>query len=287
MLRIFGAVLAVICCAVVAAGFGAGVHRAGDSLALLRPVAGFGCAVAVVMLRGRWIRGCAALAAIAAAVTVIPVFLPQAPGGDLRIYSKNLWARNREWASVAEDILASDVDVVMLQEVSDSNRAVMVMLQDAFPHQHFCRFSGWSGIAVLSRSAMVGEGLCSTRRGLAGMQISHEGREVWVASVHIHWPWPENSLPAEQAIQAAFDRMEGPVVVAGDFNIFPWTRRVRDVATASGSVLAGPIGATYRVRGLPLPIDMVLAPGGGHVTLRPLLGSDHRGLLADVAIEPR
>ena len=76
-------------------------------------------------------------------------------------------------------------------------------------------------------------------------------------------------------------------MMAGDFNQMPWSHRVRALADAAGGVLAGPARATYHLRGAPLPIDHVVAPGGGAVRpARPTLGADHRGIVADVTLAP-
>ena len=74
--------------------------------------------------------------------------------------------------------------------------------------------------------------------------------------------------------------------MAGDFNSVPWTRRVSRLKSLSRTRLAGPTFVTLRHKRLPLsiPIDFVFAPGGGQVELRPLLGSDHHGLLAKVKL---
>ena len=48
-----------------------------------------------------------------------------------------------------------------------------------------------------------------------------------------------------------------------------------------------PVRPTFWLEGVPLLLDHVHAPGGGQVTYRPLLGSDHLGVLADVVLDAR
>ena len=116
--------------------------------------------------------------------------------------------------------------------------------------------------------------------------MSIDDQSVWLASVHIPWHWPINSrvneLEAEQMLKA----LDGPIVMAGDFNSVPWTRRVSRLKTLSRTRMAGPAFLTLRHGRLPLPlpIDFVFSPGGGEVELRPLFGSDHHGLLATVKL---
>ncbi|SEW38999.1 Uncharacterized conserved protein YafD, endonuclease/exonuclease/phosphatase (EEP) superfamily [Cognatiyoonia koreensis] len=265
-------------------GFGGWLHPAGDSLSLLRPVFGVLCLIGLFLLRPAWLRRAMGIAVLSVAATVVPAFVGQKDGGDLRLYAKNLWWANSQIELVAADILAADVDVVMLQEVSKRTAHVLDLLADQFPYQHWCRHNEWMGEAVVSRIPMSGEGICTSTRGAAAAPIDIDGATVWVASVHIPWPWPYKSMTNEAEVGAVLKGLEGPVVVAGDFNMFPWTKRVRDVAAASGTELVGPTRATLTLWEMPLPIDHVLAPGGGSVERRPLLGSDHRGLIADVRI---
>ena len=265
-------------------GFAGALHPAADTLALARPVfAVLALTGALVAPRRSWRLGFAALG-IAALATLAPALRPQPAGGDIRIYSKNLWAPNDDPARVVSDIEAAGVDAVFLQEVSRWNDTVLGLLAPQFPHQKFCRFSGWGGVAVASRLPFDGDGLCSREQGLAAAPVRIAGDRVWLASVHIPWHWPVESVSNENAVLAVLDRLDAPAVVAGDFNSFPWTSRVRRIAAARDNRPAGPVRPTLFVRHLPLPIDMAFAPGGGRLERRPQLGSDHYGIVADLAL---
>lgn len=269
----------------VAVGFAGRLHPAGDSFALLRPVLGLLCVLGLIIVRPRWLRAALAAAGFSAAITIFPVFASQTGGDDLRLYAKNLWWANRNFAAIAADIRDAHVDVVMLQEVSDRNEGILALLAEDFPHQHVCDFSGWSDIAVLSRTPFQGAPRCSDRRALAAAPIHIDGQLVWIGSVHIPWPWPYESADNEAAAEALFKDVDAPIVLAGDFNIFPWTTRVNRMAEVSKTVIAGPVQPTYTLKNVPIPIDHVLSPGGGTIERRPLLGSDHRGLVADVSLQ--
>ena len=78
--------------------------------------------------------------------------------------------------------------------------------------------------------------------------------------------------------------LDGKVVVAGDFNIFPWTSRVERITAITKTKVAGPARFTLTYLNIPLPIDFVLSQNGGSIEKRPLLGSDHAGLVADLAL---
>lgn len=266
------------------------LHPSVNTASLLRP--GF----AVLCLFGAfaaWRRPAAiglAAAGVAGLAASIGPFLPQPPGDDLRVYAKNVRYRNAQLPALAADIVAADVDLVLLQEVSERNDPLLLMLAESHPHLHLCRFSGWSGIAVLSRHPFDGPGVCSRHRAVAAVPIVVDGARVWAASIHIPWPWPTARGTGERGEAAAHEvvaALDGPVVMGGDFNAAPYAVRVRSLARAADIRLAGPARVTYRLRGAPLSIDAILAPGGGRVTARPRFGSDHFGLVADLSLAGR
>ena len=82
--------------------------------------------------------------------------------------------------------------------------------------------------------------------------------------------------------------LNAPIVLAGDFNTLPWTHRMTGAMRLTGTQRAGPTPLTlwHRRMRIPLPLDYVLSPGGGRVEARPLFGSDHMGLVADVLLAP-
>lgn len=279
------ATIFLFCAAGVAIGFLPNLHRATDTISLLRPGFGLMCLIGLGFSRSILMRLALGIAGLAALLTVAPPFFPQAPGADLRLYSKNILASNTQMSRLAEDIIEAAPDVVMLQEVSTANDGLLRKLRARFPHQHLCRFSGWSGIAVLSRHPFSGPPKCSDWRAVAAAPIMIGGQEVWIVSLHIHWPWPFQSAEAEVAAAGVLTSLQGPTVIAGDFNMLPWTQRVQRIARMTGTRLAGPARFTFSRRNIPLPIDLVLAPGGGQVRMRPLIGSDHAGVVADISLK--
>jgi endonuclease/exonuclease/phosphatase (EEP) superfamily protein YafD len=282
------------------ASWGGPLHPAGDTLAVIRLPLATLCALAVIWTGWsralRW--GVAGLCLLILGQAVAQKAWTPAPGG-LVIYQKNLWYGNRQGQALAADILARAPDVVTLQEISARNADVLAALAAAYPYRQVCRFSGWNGMAVLSRHPVVaGQGFCSGDRGLAGLQVVLPQGPVWVLSVHLHWPWPHGQRPQAQRLAGLIERLEGPVVLSGDFNMVPWGSDVRRLVRASGTMTAGPLQPTYwldagqrsgpgsglwRLR-LPLPLDQVHAPGGGAVDILPLLGADHAGVLARVKL---
>lgn len=265
-------------------GFLGQAHRSIDTISMGQPVFGLICILGVFATKRIWFKLMFSTVAAATTLSVSSLLVPQKPGRDLAVYSKNLWFANSEIPALVSDIEASGVDVAMLQEVSDQNRQILKLLQKSFPYQHLCRFSGWSGIALVSRLPFDGQPGCSNSRAVLVAPVQVKNKRVWLVSAHIPWPWPHDSIMNEKDAESVISGLDGAIVVAGDFNVFPWSSRVSRIASMTNTQLAGPVRATLNFRHLPFPLDHVMAPGGGSLEVRPLLGSDHAGVVAKVTI---
>ena len=265
-------------------GFLGQLHRGADSVSIARPLFGLICLLAVFIARSLLMKLILATTALVAFSTVAVFFLPQEPGGDIRVYSKNLRYWNTDIQAVATDIEASEVEVVMLQEVSPRNDAVLKLLMGEFPHQRRCRYSDWNDIALVSQYPFAGDPICSNLRAVLAVPIWVDNKRIWVVSAHIPWPWPQLSATAEKAAETILSDLDGPVVIGGDFNLVPWSGRVGRITSITNTRVAGPVRPTFYLRNIPLPIDLIMAPGGGSAETRPLLGSDHAGVVADLKL---
>lgn len=271
---------------VLVAGLTGGIHPAGDSAAVFRAPVAVAMLVLWVLRRPAfgwgWVPGGMALLAL---VGVLLQSFPGGAAGPVTLYQRNLLHTNAAAEEIAEDIRIRAPDIVTLQELSDKNAALLEMLRDQYPHQQACPFAGWNGIAVLSRHPFApGSQQCSQRRTFAAAQIAAPQGAFWLYSVHLYWPWPHRQAAQRETLIAALDQHDGPVVLAGDFNMVPWSRTLHALRAVTGTRLAGPIRATRRLMGLPLPIDHVLAPGGGRLTRLEHMGSDHAGLWAEIGV---
>ena len=113
------------------------------------------------------------------------------------------------------------------------------------------------------------------------MQLRTPDGPVWLVSVHLHWPYPYRQPEQVELILPILERLEGPVIIGGDFNMVPWSNTMGRIEAAARAEVLGPMVTTYWLRDLvPLSIDHVLAPAGGTVFARTWLGSDHAGLVA-------
>ncbi|MEP6019397.1 MAG: endonuclease/exonuclease/phosphatase family protein [Paracoccaceae bacterium] len=286
MTRRFFSIIAWLAMSGLVAGFFAPMHPSLDSLALLRPIFIALCLTGILAFKRSWLRRGFLAVLVVSFVNAIPMADAVPASSDLRVYSKNLRYDNAQVEALFEDIQAAGADVLMLQEVSSVNETLLTRLRATFPYQTRCRARAGVAIVVASRFAFEGTPICSQRKALAIAKVSINEQSVWLASVHIPWHWPVRSHVNEKQAEDLLMSLEGPIVMAGDFNSVPWTHRVSRLKSVSRTRLAGPTFITLRHSRLPLsiPIDFVFAPGGGQVELRPLLGSDHHGLLAKVKL---
>ncbi|MBN8631617.1 MAG: endonuclease/exonuclease/phosphatase family protein [Rhodobacterales bacterium] len=289
--QLIGAALGLAILA-LAGGYLGWLHPLGDSLSVGRGFAAGAVMVCAVFASFAGLRMAAFMSMLLALLTGGQVLLAYSwPGlsGQYSVYQKNVLFRNAELPALAADIRAVNPTLVTLQEVLPENRAWMDGLKDGWPHQLLCPGTRVGGPAILSRLPAV-EGTAFCAPGLAAMQVVggtvDNPLRFWVVSVHLHWPWPYSQAEHVQLLLPILDKLQGPAIMAGDFNMVRWANSVRQMSDILGVQAAGPMLGSYvgLSQVLPLPIDHIFATSGGRVTLRPAAGSDHLGLLAQVVL---
>lgn len=284
----FPKVIAVLALTALGFSYTGAWFAPGDNLAVGRPNL-----IVVVTLTALWLWWVRALrlaficllAGGISAGLLAPYYLPDhAANGPLTLYQKNLLHKAWPRYPLADEIIASGADIVTLQEVSPHNKRYMKRLFDTYPAQIICPFRAGFDVAILTRYPIIpGTAGCAQNDGLALMQVRlPDGQRLWVAALHLYWPWPYSQFEQLARILPHLRNLEGPVVLAGDFNMVPWGASVARIAQATGTQHIGRVHDTYpHFRPLlTLPIDHVLVPRGtqGRTEMRPLHGSDHHGL---------
>jgi len=104
-------------------------------------------------------------------------------------------------------------------------------------------------------------------------------------------PWFASMVEQQDAqLRARVNDIAGPLVVVGDFNAAPWSAPSRELIDATGLRAPRLPVPTWPVEAgrFGVPIDNIFVRGGARLTdLQPFgddLGSNHRGLLAEVAV---
>jgi endonuclease/exonuclease/phosphatase (EEP) superfamily protein YafD len=222
-----------------------------------------------------------------------------APGSQrfLRVVTFNLWRGNDRMDDVAQFLAEADADAVVLQEVTrEHGTALRQALGPRYPHS-----LGDRGLVILSKHPILAEGRID-RPGyppwislmLRWARLDVNGTIFELAGVHLARPfYPELQ---EQDIEALTEFVRSrtlPLVVAGDFNMSPWTKKLAsftrstDLERYNTFYLTWPM-RRWNVQLLPLvAIDNVFAsPHFAKIatTGAPRLGSDHRAVIADIAL---
>ncbi|HLV11781.1 MAG TPA: endonuclease/exonuclease/phosphatase family protein [Trueperaceae bacterium] len=218
--------------------------------------------VPVVMLAGlRWRRwGLLTASLVPAAVFVAlfgPALLPRqakvepVPDGTptLTVMTFNVHARNPNPEAVARAILASDADVVALQELAvPMALELRRLLADAYPHDDLVLEGGWQGLGVFSRVPLT-----PLPRPVDGLGV----RNPQLTRLHLPWgeallvnvhnlsiprtlpDWPSeitySTRQRERVAQGLFElatNRDRPLVAAGDFNSTPRSAAYATVTAA-------------------------------------------------------
>jgi len=288
LVRVTLGVLMGLAVLALALGYLGGLHSAGDSLAIGRGPT----AVALVVLAWlgllaglmRWFALGALVVAVATGGPVAMAYVWQGPPGTFTLYQKNMYYRNANLAALEADIRDAQPVALTLQEVSEANLGLLDALRDVLPHQLHCPDHGRGASVATSLSPVPGGEICAP--GLAALQVNRDGTTLWIVSVHLYWPWPYRQADHAAELMPVLEGMEGPVVMAGDFNMVRWGASVRALAAAARTQPVGATAGTYLglAPWLRLPIDHAFAPGGGRVAYRMALGSDHLGLVAELEL---
>jgi endonuclease/exonuclease/phosphatase (EEP) superfamily protein YafD len=235
-------------------------------------------------------------------VAALPGAAAQAAPGSprfLRVVTFNLWHYNDRMDEVAKFLAATDADAVVLQEVGKPHAALLRQaLQSHYPYS----VGDW-GIIILSKHPILADGRID-RPGyppwislmLRWVRLEVNGMKFELTGIHLARPfYPELQEQDIEALIAFAGGRTLPLVVAGDFNMSPWTEKLGRFERRSGLKRYNTFHPTWPMlrRGVPLlplvAIDNVFAsPQFAKIALMPgpRLGSDHRPIVADLALQP-
>lgn len=287
-LRRAGIVLFLASLMLMLASFAGRFHPIGDSFAVFRWFIALLILFSGVLVLQKW-RRLIAGGVLAAAFFIEPIIAGVAPmlqpqPGPIALYQKNLWYLNRQLDALEHDIRAQSPDMIVMQEVSLANMAIFDNLAASYATSLYCGGRGIASIAILTRFPRTAEdSICMESSGIAAVRVQAPSGPVWIVGIHLRWPWPKTQPQNVKDILPVLESLDGTVVVAGDFNAVPWSDAMSRIRAATRTERVGPVyrtlvGVSPYLR---IPIDHVLTPGGnGHLETRPLLGSDHLGLVA-------
>lgn len=252
---------------------------------------------ALLLRRRRLVAATGSIAAAIAALVAIPLLYaaPSAPATTpaLRVVTFNLWNGNRMLPDAAKFLIGTNADVIVLQEVlCAASDPLFEALRPAYPHIYRASERCF-GQAILSKHPILKTGRrdYSYRAPLwIWAQIAWQGRTIQVTGIHLAHP----TRPRDQAVNVNdligyMNATKLPHVIAGDFNLTPYSWLLTKFAHASGMRRL----ATYQ-RSWPgnfafpaFLIDHVFASGDfakADVAVGPYIGSDHLPVIADLVL---
>jgi len=268
------------------------LHPLGDSLAVFRWHFAFGLMAVTLMgalcwkrRRIWWALLVLSCAWISGGIWFYGQKIGTASDFDLVVYQKNMSYRMVDWRPLKQDILSQRADIVTLQEVEPGNRQLLSDLAASHPSRAYCRFAGVGGVAIASSLPRTdADPICIEGEGMIALQVETVYGPLWIVSLHLHWPYPFGQAAQVERLLPHLTALDGPVLVAGDFNMVPWSHVLRSIEDATNTERAGHLLYTFPMKRerISLPIDHVLIPGNNDrdIRRRPLLGSDHYGVVA-------
>lgn len=313
----------------VAAGLLAAAFPELDVLNHGAPLA-FGAAlvvlVAVLALMGRragWSLVAAAGAVGLFGMTVVPEAItglltrstpPPAAADTITVVTLNLWQGGVREQDAVDFLVAAEADFIVLQEVGFYDRPGLAALREAYPFAIASVSSPYAQVTILSPhapqtvNALAGEAWSLAARGQPSRRLrwteagfTVHGRPVRIVGLHARRTLGVAATAAEldaiaRTLAAVEDR--SALIVAGDFNMTPWTHTLRRFAVTTSLTRATHQIATYPSpsRGSPdwppfaiFPIDHQFSGSRWRpiaVRRGPDVGSDHYPVIVTYQAAP-
>jgi endonuclease/exonuclease/phosphatase (EEP) superfamily protein YafD len=262
--------------------------------------------LALAVLRRRW--RMVALLAAAGAISVVPLlpYLPRSLASEaaavsdtapLRVLTVNVSYRQFQAKRLLESVREANPDVIVVQELTPHAERVLAELDTEFPHYRKFPADGAYGIGLWSKHELEsGATIALGRLPAIEARVRGPSGTFTIIGVHLSAPVTQRRAAArnqqltELAGRAA--AVQGPLVVAGDFNTTPYSPYFSTWLEASGltdSRRGRTLSTSWptMLRWVGIPIDHVAVNDGftivSHRRLRNF-ESDHFGAVVEVAL---
>lgn len=223
--------------------------------------------------------------------------------GDVRNFRAvafNTWFRNHDYGAIGRFLERTEADVIVLEELTREQGIELSAYLPSYPHSHIPPQPRRYGAIVFARWPIIAQQSLvlseeSVTRG-AHVTLDWHGMPIHVLGVHLHWPMgPTNSRLRNRELAGIAEfaaALDAPLIVAGDFNVTPWSSHFRDALARSGlsDCAAGHgLAPSWPAQLPPLGIRIDHCWASKHwrsadVRTGPRLGSDHLPLIADLLL---
>ncbi len=212
--------------------------------------------------------------------------------GKLKVVSLNSWHSNRSPDKIVSYLRGVQADVVILIEFGPSKLALLAKLAADYPYQVHCAKRWYCSLALLSRHPIsrakarsptkTGPAVVTARIALPARN-GQPGRRITVVGTHIFRPSTSPRLHVSHLQQLAVlvNNINGPYILAGDFNATPWSQSYRNFVGNTELVTGGMMRPSWPAWPVSLPqfeIDHIFASKGLSIIKRGVganVGSDH------------
>lgn len=218
---------------------------------------------------------------------------------QLRVYTQNLHFSHKpsHWTRNALSWIQSDI--LVFQEINSAVFSTFRRIDDLFPYRVFVESprNAKEQLAILSSQPIaeyqVFKPSPAAMPALIARIVLSDGMSVWLVVVHARNPvLAKGMIARDDFLEQLSDRvnqLQGPVIIAGDFNATPYTPPYRDFVESAQVAEACLTPGTFpkASKGLGLPIDHILVRGGTIMNLSAsrLFGSDHRALVGTLRLD--
>ncbi len=252
------------------------------------------------LLRLKAAVGAGGIAALLLALAVWPQWFPEASKPDpeaaiVRLYSANLFYLNNDTARIRRSVEAADADIVVLIELASDPALKIDEVLAGYPYRassmRLDQTRGPSRSVIASRWPLtVRDDPPDGLHAVAATARTPLG-PIHVVGVHLTRPWPFQhswgQISQTMALDAIVEELDGPVVVAGDFNSVSSARIGRQIRRDIGLRPAPGFPGTWPTdlpSALGITIDQVYASPDLAFVSRRLgqpTGSDHRPVVTE------
>lgn len=222
--------------------------------------------------------------------------------GTLRLMSANLQASNEDFKTMLRYVREIDPAVLIVPEMSHEWQRVLMQELPQYPYHSGRAQLNNFGIGIFSKYAFESQLLpIFDSDTIPSVQVQLRWNENLVTLIGTHPVPPMNTSMFQsrnrhlQSLATHVSALEGPVIVAGDLNITPWSAHFHKLLQESRLVDSRTgfgLQASWPVYFLPasIPIDHILVSEQIRVQDRRTsgaLGSDHRAVWADLVIDSK
>jgi len=218
---------------------------------------------------------------------------PGAPVAQFRFLSFNVLTGNARASELVDAVLADRPEVVLVMETPGIEEHLGRMA-DVYPYRLGCERTEVCDISLYSQLPIEDGGIQLfrplNRERLVTARVRVDGQPVTIVGAHLTKPYDDVVVWQEiTTLRRLLATIEGPVVLAGDFNSAIWTQTVGSLMEEAQLVPGPSTPATWPVRLGPLgvPIDNMFTRDNARIlTLESgeSYGSNHRPLWARIGL---